>query len=194
MPPLISSIGIPPRTLEGGVGVCRQLKVTARCHSTVQSHYTSRRLRSRSPSSHDGQMTIIPRSIVSPSLLISGIHVFLRFCSHLYLKKCQTILLVKASNYNIFKTFSNLMVINDCVLFSSFYFFWSCVCTELLIYSEGSVREGVCAGSQWALCVYDEGRGWKGDLGRQQVCFFSLRTSSRQAINRGDREKQWQSL
>ena len=34
----------------------------------------------------------------------------------------------------------------------------------------------------------------KGDLGRQQVCFFSVRTSSRQAINRGDREKQWQSL
>lgn len=60
MPPLISSFGIPPRTLEGGVGVGRQLKVTAPCHSTVQSHYISCRLRSCSPSSHDGQMTIIP--------------------------------------------------------------------------------------------------------------------------------------
>ena len=60
MLPLISSTGIPPRTLEGGVGVCRQLKVTAHCHSTVQSHYTSRHLRSCLPSSHDGQMTIIP--------------------------------------------------------------------------------------------------------------------------------------
>lgn len=42
------------------------------------------------------------RSIVSRSLLISGMHAFLRFCSHLYLKKCQIILLVKVSNYNVF--------------------------------------------------------------------------------------------
>lgn len=120
MPPLISSIGIPPRTLEGGVGVGRQLKVTARCHSTVQSHYTWRRLRSSSPSSHDGQMTIIP-ALLFHSLLISRMHVFLRFCTHFYLKKCQTILLVKVSSYNIFgiKTFTDLMVINDCVLFST---------------------------------------------------------------------------
>lgn len=96
MPPLISSTDIPPRTLEGGVAVGRQLKVTAHCHSTVQSHYTSRRLRSCLPSSHDGQMTIIPALLfhaVSSSL---GCMCFW-FCSHLYLKKCQIILLVKVS-------------------------------------------------------------------------------------------------
>ncbi len=138
-----------------------------------------------------------PLSIVSLSLLISRIHVCLRFCTHLYLKKCQTILLVKVSSCNIFgiKTFTDLMVINDCIFPPSPIFtFWHCDCTGLLIYSSGSVREGVCVSSQWALCVYDEGRGWKGDLGRRQVCFFSVQTSSRQAINRGDREKQWQSL
>lgn len=89
------------------------------------------------------------------------------------------------------------MVINDCIFVlhhCHFSLFWPCNRTELLIYSSGSVRGGVCAGSQWALCVYDEGRGWKGDLGRQQVCFFSVQTSSRQAINRGDREKQWRAL
>lgn len=47
---------------------------------------------------------------------------------------------------------------------------------------------------QWPLCVYDEVRGWKGDLSRQQICFFSLQTSSKQAINRGDSERQRQSL
>ncbi len=124
---------------------------------------------------------------------------FLWFCSHLYLKKCQTILLVQVSSYNIFsiKTFRDLMEINDCFFVlhhHHFALFLPRICTELLIYGEGSARRGVCASSQWALCVYDEGRGWKGDLGRQQVCFFSVQTSSRQAINRGDREKQWRAL
>lgn len=129
MPPLISSIDIPPRTLEGGVGVGRQLKVTARCHSTVQSHYTSCRLSSCSPSSHDGQMTI------TPSLLFQSVSSSLGYmCSWdsvpIYvIKKCQTILLVKVSSY-IFgiKTFTNLMKINDCILFSTIpkfhLFFW----------------------------------------------------------------------
>lgn len=60
MPPLITGAGIPPRTQEGGVDVGRQLKVTARCHTTVRSHYLSHRLSCSSSSSHDGQMTIIP--------------------------------------------------------------------------------------------------------------------------------------
>lgn len=91
------------------------------------------------------------------------------------LKKCQTAFMVKVSNYYIFgiKTFTNLMKINDCILFA----FWPRIYTGLLIYSQRSLGEGVCAGSQWALCVYDEGRGWKGDLGRQQVCFFSAQAS-----------------
>lgn len=74
------------------------------------------------------------------------------------------------------------------------FMFWHYNCTELLIYSLGPVREGVCVPSQWALCVYDEARGWKGDLGRQRVCFSSAQTSSRQAIKRGEREKRWQLL
>lgn len=108
------------------------------------------------------------------------------------LKKCQTVFKVKVSSCNIFgiKTFTNLMKINSCILFT----FWLWICTELVIYSQRSDREGALTSGQWALCVYDEGRGWKGDLGRQQVCFFSEQTSSRQAINRGDREKQWQLL
>lgn len=48
--------------------------------------------------------------------------------------------------------------------------------------------------SQRPLCVYDEVRGWKSDLSRQQICFFSLQTSGKQAISRGDSERQWQSL
>lgn len=121
MPPLISSTDIPPSTLEGGVGVGRQLKVTAHCHSTVQSHYISCRLRCCSPSSHDGQMTIIPALLfhsVSSSL---GYMCFGDFVPIYIFKKCQTTLLVKVSNYNIFciKTFTNLMMINDCILFST---------------------------------------------------------------------------
>lgn len=60
MPPLITGTGIPSRTHVGGVDVGRQLKVTARCHSTVRLHYLSYHLSCSSPSSHDGQMTIIP--------------------------------------------------------------------------------------------------------------------------------------
>lgn len=60
MPPLITGASIPSRTQQGGVEEGRQLKVTARCHTTVQSYYISQRLRRSSPSSHDGQMTIIP--------------------------------------------------------------------------------------------------------------------------------------
>lgn len=45
---------------------------------------------------------------------------------------------------------------------------------------------------QWALCVSDEGEDGKGIWVDRRACFFSLQTSGRQAINRGDREKQWQ--
>lgn len=117
--PLINGIGIPPRTLEGGVGVGRQLKVTARCHSTVQSHYTSCRLRSYSPSSHDGQMTIIPALLFHS---VSSSSAYMCFCDFvpIYIlksvklycwQKCQAIILLHI------KTFKNLMVINDCILF-----------------------------------------------------------------------------
>lgn len=170
MPPLISSTGIPPGTLQGGVGVGRQLKVTARCHTTVQSHYPSRRLKRCSPPSRDGQMTIIPRSIVSLGLLISHMHLFLRFAPIYILKsvklhcwlKCQTMIIIY---YFLSKLFCGINR-DLCFVFPPVFHFWVHNCTELLIYSVGlgaggSIREGVCAGSQWALCVYDGARGWK---------------------------------
>lgn len=121
MPPLISSIDIPPRTPQGGAGVGRQLKVTARCHSSVQSHYTSRRLRSFSPCSHDGQVTIIPSLLFHSVSSSPGYMCSWDFVPIYILKKCQTILLAKVSSHSIFsiKTFTDLMMINDGVLFST---------------------------------------------------------------------------
>lgn len=146
-----------------------------------------------------------PRSIVSLSLLISLVgymffFFFFRDFVPIYIfKKCQTILWVKVSNYNTFciKTFTNLMMINDCILFSTipnFHF----LALQLhrahdLLLGVGQ-RRCLCWGPMGSLCLWWGERGWRGDLGRQQACFFSVQTSSRQAINRGDREKQWQSL
>lgn len=83
-----------------GVGVGRQLKVTAHCHATVQSHYPSRRLRRRSPPPRDGQMTIIPALLFGSVSSSAGTHLFLRFAPiyicesvklHCWLK-CQSLI------------------------------------------------------------------------------------------------------
>lgn len=55
-------------------------------------------------------------------------------------------------------------------------------------------RRCLCHWPMGSLCLRWGRKGWKGDLGRQQVCFFSVQTSSRQAINRGDGEKRRRSL
>lgn len=179
MPPLISSTGIPPGTLQGGVGVGRQLKVTARCHTTVQSHYPSRRLKRCSPPSRDGQMTIIPRSIVSLGLLISRMHLFLRFAPIYILKSVKLHCWLKVSNYDYYLLFSYQnfflwdkqgFVIVFC--FSpAIFIFWVHNCTELLIYSTGSGRRGWGSIRERAngLFVFTMGReDGKGDLGRQR--------------------------
>lgn len=91
MPPLITGAGIPPRTHEGGVDVGRQLKVTARCHSTVRSHYLSYCLSCSSPSSHDGQMTIIPALLfhTASSSLAHVCSVSVIFCLKMKLCICS---------------------------------------------------------------------------------------------------------
>lgn len=80
------------------------------------------------------------------------------------------------------------------IVFCHFSLSGPCSCTRLMIYGWGQSEKVFVLLGQWALCVYDEGRGWRGDLGGQQVCFFSAQTSSGQAINRGDRKKRWQRL
>lgn len=76
------------------------------------------------------------------------------------------------------------------LLVDLFVFFWPHQFTNFI----ALVGQRRYMNSQRPLCVYDEVRGWKGDLSRQQICFFSLQTSSKQAINRGDSERPWQSL
>lgn len=113
----------------------------------------------------------------------SPVCAWLLSCFHLY-PKCNKLPLKG-------KTFTNVKVINDRILFlsiSSFHF-WPWNCTLLLIYSWRSIREAVCAGSQWALCVCDEG---KGDLDIQRVCFSSVETSSRRALTRVTGKTPWQ--
>lgn len=148
-----------------GVGVGRQLKVTAHCHATVQSHYPSRRLRRRSPPPRDGQMTIIPALLFAAVSSSAGTHLFLRFAPiyicesvklHCWLK-CQSFFL------SFIKTFwqgkrglagaiclpsiPNL----SCFLQKSLYFFTD----------QGGrrvTREGVCALAN-RLFVFPKGRG-----------------------------------
>lgn len=191
---------IPPRTLGGGAGAGRQLKVTAHCHSTVKTHYPSCRPKkaARLPHMMDRwQSSLLYCStppLVSVPCVFSGILFYKKVSHHIVCTNSAGITGITSLLSKPPQTQSWLMMVLSNFHHSQFSFWGPGSFSVVMIYSQGSVSGAVCSNGQWALCIFDEGRGWKGDLGRQQVCFFSAPTSALQAINRGGKKKQRQQL
>lgn len=183
-----------------GVGVGRQLKVTAHCHATVQSHYPSCRLRRRSPPPHDGQMTIIPALLFAAVSSSAGTHLFLRFAP-IYI--CESVKLhcwLECQSLIFFSFFCHLSKLFGRVNEDSQVRYVYPASPIYPVFSQkkkvgifSRIRRGEglpgkvpCPG-QYALCVSKGAGRQKGDLGRQQgLLLLTAPLQARQAISRGD--------